>query len=424
MRVVHLSASDVKYGADRATYRLHRGLRSAGVDSLMLVGRKFSSDETVHRSAKSRFQMVLENRRFLLDQLPLRIYKNRLPGFFSTAWVPETVDSHPLIPSSDIVNLHWICGGFLRPESIARMRKPIVWRLSDMWPFTGGCHYSGKCVRYQQECGCCPHLGSRRNTDLSRWLWKRKEKSWKHIPFTIVAPSRWLSSCARESSLLARCRIEVIPNGINVGIFKPADKGYSRELIGLPKDKKILLFGAINPTRDERKGYSYLIEALDRLAGKDINNELALAILGTSKPDKGSRFTLPVHCLGYVENVSRLVSCYSAADVFVAPSKEDNFPSTVLESLACGTPVVSFNVGGIPDLVEHMRNGYLAKPYDATGLADGMEWIMRDASRYEWLSKRARQKVEEEFSVDIQSRKYLRLYEEILSEDNGRYTVL
>jgi glycosyltransferase involved in cell wall biosynthesis len=194
--------------------------------------------------------------------------------------------------------------------------------------------------------------------------------------------------------------------------------------VGLPKDKKIVLFGAINPTQDERKGYSYLIEALDRLARKGNNNELALAILGTSKLDKGSKLALPVHCLGYIEDVARLVNCYSAADVFVAPSREDNFPSTVLESLACGIPVVAFNIGGIPDLVEHMRNGYLANPFDAMDLADGIEWIMHDPSRYEGLSKRARQKVEEEFTVGIQVREYLRLYGEILSEDIGHHAVL
>jgi glycosyltransferase involved in cell wall biosynthesis len=293
-----------------------------------------------------------------------------------------------------------------------------------MWAFTGGCHYSGECVRYQQECGFCPHLGSRQKKDLSYRLWKRKEKGWKNIRLTIVTPSRWLSSCAGESSLLKRYRIKVIPNGINRGIFKPTDKVYSRELLGLPRDKKIVMFGAINPTKDKRKGYSYLIEALDRVARKGINNELELAILGTSKPEKGFELTLPVHCLGYVEDVTRLVNCYSAADVFVAPSKEDNFPSTVLESLACGTPVVAFNVGGIPDLIEHMRNGYLAKPFDTADLADGIEWITGDKSRYEELSRRARQKVEEEFAADTQSREYLRLYEEILSENIGRHTML
>jgi len=423
VKIVHLSATDIKFGADRATYRLHESLRSAGVDSLMMVGRKYSRDETVHCSVNSWFQNILDRRRPFLDQLPLRIYTNRSPNLFSIEWVPERVGSHPLISSSDIVTLHWICRGFLRPESIATFGKPIVWRLSDMWAFTGGCHYSGECVRYQQECGFCPHLGSRRNKDLSHWLWKRKEKSWKPVTITIVTPSRWLSSCARKSSLFRRYRTEVIPNGINVGIFKPIDKLYSRELLGLPKDKKLVLFGAINPLKDERKGYPYLIEALHRLAEKSIHKQLELAVLGTSKPKSNSKLNLPVRYLDYVEDVTRLVSCYSAADVFVAPSKEDNFPSTVLESLACGTPVLAFNIGGMPDLIEDKKNGYLAKPFDTADLSNGIEWIMGDKSRHEGLSQKARQKVEEEFTEDIQAKKYLRLYEETLSENVGHHTV-
>ncbi len=417
MRVVHLSATDIKYGADRATYRLHQGLRSAGVDSLMVVGRKFSHDGTVHPSTHSRIQGVLNDRRSLLDQYPLILYPNRSSALFSTAWVPERVSRHLLISSSDIVNLHWICGGFLRPESIASISKPIVWRLSDMWAFTGGCHYSGECVRYRQVCGSCPHLGSHHEKDLSQWLWKRKERSWKKTQLTIVTPSRWLSSCAGESSLLKRCRAEVIPNGIDGDLFRPADKLYSRELVGLPKDKKIVLFGAINPTQDERKGYSYLIDALNRMARKGVHHGLELAILGASKPERGSELALPVHYLGYLEDTARLVNCYAAADVFVAPSKEDNFPSTVLESLACGTPVVAFNVGGIPDLIEHMGNGYLAKPFDTADLSNGIEWMMSDESKYEGLSKRARQKVEQEFTIGIQAGKYRRLYEELLGEN-------
>lgn len=416
MRVVHLSYTDTKYGADRATRRLHQGLQLAGVDSWMVVARKFSSDETVRRSANSLFEKVLAGMRFFLDQFPLRVYRNRLPNLFSTAWMPDRVSSHPLVLSSDIVNLHWICGGFLRPESIARINKPMVWRLSDMWAFTGGCHYSGGCVGYQQECGFCPQLGSHHGKDLSHWLWRRKEKSWRNINLTIVTPSRWLSSCAGSSSLLKRYRIEVIPNGINDSVFKPMDKLQSRKLLGISMNKKIVLFGAINPTKDKRKGIRYLIQALDRLAGDKMRDELELAILGTSEPEKDLGITLPVHYLGYVEDVTRLVSCYSAADAFIAPSEEDNFPSTVLESLACGTPVIAFNVGGIPDLIEHRRDGYLVKPFDTTDLGDGIRWVLSDPSRSEELSKRAREKVEEKFTMGIQAGKYLRLYEQILGE--------
>ncbi len=286
-----------------------------------------------------------------------------------------------------------------------------------MWAFTGGCHYSGECVRYQQECGLCPQLGSRHNKDLSHWVWKRKERSWKHITLTIVTPSRWLSSCVRKSSLLGRYRIEVIPNGIDAGIFKPIDRLYSRALLGVPENKKVILFAAINPLEDERKGYHFLIEALHRLSEKSTNNLLELVVVGASTPKNSPKLPLPVRYLGYVEDVSRLVNCYSAADVFVAPSKEDNFPSTVLESLACGTPVLSFSVGGIPDLVEHMKNGYLAKPFDIADLSYGIEWIMNDESRYKALSRRARQKVEEEFTFNIQVKRYLGLYEEVLSKN-------
>lgn len=417
MKVIHLCASDLEGGAARASYRLHNGLRTMGVESFMLVGKKLSNDHTVYPTARSKIQELIDHRRMMLDSIPLYIYRNRSQrSVFFPTWVPEKISLNPLIASADIVNLHWVSGGFLRPESLRKFNKPIVWRLSDMWAFTGGCHYAGECANYEHECGKCPQLGSQRKSDISHWLWKRKERSWRSLNLTIVTPSRWLSDCAKKSSLFCNLRVEVIHNGIDINKYKPADKMFARQLLDLPLNKRLILFGAINVDNDKRKGYDHLKEALKIIASSPLKNKVEIVIFGSYTPNETPDFGLPIHYLGYLHDNISLAICYSAADVFVAPSTEDNFPSTILESLACATPVVAFKIGGIPDLVEHKENGYLAAPFDENDIAYGIKWILEHDNQYVELTQRARKKVLDEFTMEIQAYRYLKLYNEILNQ--------
>jgi glycosyltransferase involved in cell wall biosynthesis len=282
-----------------------------------------------------------------------------------------------------------------------------------MWAFTGGCHYSQDCDRYTASCGACPQLYSSENWDLSRWVWQRKAKSWKDLDLTIVALSSWLSNCASSSSLFRDRRIEVIPNGLDIRKYRPINRHVARELLNLPQDKHLVLFGSIWATNVKRKGFHLLQPALQDLNQSGWQDKLELVIFGASQPNNPPDFGFKVHYLGTLSDDLLLALIYSAADVFVLPSTEENLANTVMESIACGTPCVAFNIGGMPDMVEHLKNGYLAQPYKIEDLAKGIAWVIENEERHQKLSHRAREKAEQEFTLEIQAHRYLSLFSEL-----------
>ena len=285
-----------------------------------------------------------------------------------------------------------------------------------MWPMTGGCHYSKDCDRYKRNCGNCPQLHSTKENDLSRKTWKRKQKAWNNLNITIVTPSMWLAKCARESSLFRNSRIEVIPYGLDTNIYKPIAKKIARDLLGLPQDKQLILFLSLAATSDKRKGFHLLQAALKKLSQESLNNHLEIMVVGASKPKTLPDFGFKSHYLGTLNDDLTLALAYSAADVFVAPSIQDNLPNTVMEAIACGIPCVAFEIGGMPDMIDHKQNGYLAKPYCTDDLSQGISWILEDSNHYQQLSISARQKTEQQFSQTIQANRYLSLFEELLSQ--------
>lgn len=413
MKVGLFSNSDGRGGAYAAAYRLHRGLLQIGVDSTLLVNDKTLDDPTVlsptGKLSKGWAKLIPS-----LDQSLLVFYsqRDRLP--YSLQWVPDQLVAKLRPISPDIINLHWINGGFLQIETLAKFQQPMVWTLHDMWPFTGGCHYSGDCDRYLQSCGACPQLGSHQAWDLSHWIWKRKAKAWKNLNLTLVTPSRWLADCAKKSSLFQDLRIEVIPNGLDIHKFKPIDRKIARELLGLPLDRQLILFGAMSASSDRRKGFHLLLPALEKLGQSQLHKQIELVVFGTSQPQDPPDLRLKIHYLGRINDDLGLSLVYSAADVFVAPSIQDNLPNTVMEALACGTPCVAFNIGGMSDMIEHEQNGYLAVPFDINDLAHGVSEVLGNEERYPKLRDRARRKVEEEFRLELQARQYLTLYEELI----------
>ena len=413
MKVLHLNTSDLSGGAARAAYRLHRGLHDIGADSQMLVQDKTSDDRTVI-SPPTKLNKGWAKIRPSLNSIPLQLYQKRDCTPYSIQWLPERIAPKIAQISPDIINLHWICGGFLQIETLAKFNKPIVWTLHDMWAFTGGCHYSQECDRYTKSCGVCPQLNSNQGWDLSRWVWQRKAKAWQDLNLTIVTPSTWLAKCAKASSLFRDLPIKIIPNGIDTQKYKPIDKQLAKNLIGLPPDKQIVLFGAVSATSDRRKGFHLLRSALQQLKHFQNQEQIELVVFGSSQPIKLPNFGYQVRYLGRFYDDISLVSLYAAADVFVAPSIQDNLPNTVMEALACGTPCVTFNIGGMPDMVEHRQNGYLAKTFDVEDLAKGIAWILEDKLRWLSLSGRAREKVEQDFTLERQAQIYIKLFEEIL----------
>ncbi|AFZ32188.1 glycosyl transferase group 1 [Gloeocapsa sp. PCC 7428] len=415
MKILLLSTYDFQGGAARAAYRLHQGLQSINVNSSMLVQNKYTDDETViapSTKLSKGFAKLKPN----LDKLLLQLYPdcNRQ---FSPQWYPDAIAHKVSEINPDIINLHWVNAGYLKIETLAKFKKPIIWTLHDMWAFTGGCHYNQECDRYTKSCGACPQLKSFKEQDLSNWIWKRKANAWKNLNLTIITPSRWLAKCAESSSLFQHYPIEVIPNGIDIRTYKPVNRQVARNLLNLPQDKQLILFGAINATNDRRKGFHLLQQAL-KILSANYNDKIELVIFGASKSANTLALNLKSHYFGKLSDEISIALVYAAADVFVAPSIQDNLPNTIMEALACGTPSVAFNIGGMPDMIEHQKNGYLAQSIDGKDLAQGITWVLEDSERYRYLSNCARKKVEEKFTLEIQVKHYLNLFNKNYKKQN------
>lgn len=414
MKVLLLSISDSGGGAARAAYRLHQGFKQSNVDTQMLVQMKFSDDVAVV-VPRSNLSKNAARLRPLLDSLPFRLYSQRERTTFSTQWLADSITPKISQLAPDIVNLHWICDGFLQIETLAKLNRPIVWTLHDMWAFTGGCHYNQDCDRYTASCGNCPQLHSNQTWDLSRWIWRRKAKAWKNLNLTIVTPSHWLARCARTSSLFQGLPIEIIPNGIDLKQYRPIDRKLARHLLNLPQDKQLILFTAVQATSDRRKGFHLLRGALEHLSQTDWATKAELLVVGASRPSDSIELGLQTRYLGRLSDDISLALTYAAADVFVAPSMQDNLPNTVMEAIACGTPCVAFNIGGMPDLIDHQCNGYLAQPFYTEELAHGITWILADPERHRQLAETARKKAEQEFALEKQATRYVTLFHQVLT---------
>jgi glycosyltransferase involved in cell wall biosynthesis len=413
MKSLIVNSHDIEGGAARAAYRLHQGLKSMGINSQMLVQEKLSNDPTV-LAPKTRLEQGIARGKLTLETLPLKLYPQRDETTFSIQWLPDRIVPQLNQIAPDIINLHWINQGYAQIETLAKLKQPLVWSLHDMWAFTGGCHYNQDCDRYTISCGACPQLGSTKDWDLSRWVWQRKTKAWKNLNLTVVALSSWLADCARESSLFKDLRIEVIPNGIDTNRYRPINRQIAREILNLPQDKQLILFGSLKATSNQRKGFHLLQPALQDLSKSGWYNRLELVIFGAERPENPPEFGFNAHYLGTLSDDLSLALVYSAADVFVLPSVQDNLPNTIMEAIACGIPCVAFNIGGMPDMIEHQQNGYLAQAYKIEDLAQGIAWVLENRERYHKLSHRAREKVAQEFTQKIQASRYVSLFTEIL----------
>jgi len=293
-------------------------------------------------------------------------------------------------------------------EQIGQINAPIVWSLHDMWAFTGGCHYTEECNRFVKQCGSCKVLNSTNDTDLSRKGYLKKQELYTHKKFTIVGLSQWMANSAKESSLLKNQKVVNIPNPIDTDLFHPLSKQEAREQLGLSQDKKIVLFGAMGATSDPRKGYKYLNESLALLKSENIE----LAIFGTNEEVIHPKFKTNV--LGFISSDKKLNLIYNAADVMVVPSIQENLSNAIVESLSAGTPVVGFNIGGNSDMIDHQKNGYLAKSFIAQDLAQGIEFVLEQTS--DDMNIAARHIIETTFSQDVVANQYVELYNQILKK--------
>lgn len=407
MRPVLVSTFENKGGAAIAALRLHDGLREAGCDSRLVTRIAEEATNEVYGADKGIRQSFAK----------LLYYLNYLPAtrtnlltdnpLFSTSAVPSFGPQKINRLSPDVVHLHWIAN-FLRPEEMAKIDAPLLWTLHDMWPFTGGCHYSGGCKKYRKEEGCrdCPVLGTNRERDLSWWVWSRKQESWEDLDLTIVSPSNWLANCARESELFGDNRVKTIPNGVDLRLFKPRQSEDSRDALGLPKDRKLMLFGSLGTNEAHRKGQDLIPKFVHELSMS--REKVGIVIFG--KKDTSVDLEYPVFELGYLPN-QKVPIVYDAVDLTVVPSREENLSNIVVESLASGTPVVAFETGGMPDLIDHKYNGYLAER-SIGDFAEGIQWALEPPS--DDIGQRARKTAEERFDIETSVQRYHELYKELI----------
>lgn len=378
MKILHISTNDLAGGgAGKAALRLHRVMLDVGIDSRMLVlNKRTKGDERIEAVGNARLTRCRAIAHVLDERV--RMYRYRPYAAFSLASSGFDLSDRLCVLEADVIYLHWVNRGMLSLsgiERILRLGKPVYWVLHDMWPFTGGCHYSFDCGRYVSICGDCCMLGKHRSSDdISHKEHSLKKRHWAaYGNLHIITPSTWLADCARRSSLFGRLEVTAIPNTIDTRLYSPKGKNWCREKFGLGKDAKVILFGAHSATSNPYKGWTYMQQALEAI--KDTGVE-AVVLGAKLDAEVASRFPIPMRCVGVLSDENDLAALYSAADVYVSPSLADNFPNTIVESMACGTPVVGFNVGGIPDLIKHKENGYLAAYKSAEDLACGIKWVL------------------------------------------------
>ncbi len=424
MKVVHINKGDAGGGASVAVSRIHAALQKAGVESSVLVEQKRTSTPGVVTTSGTAIERMRDMANFIAERLRILPHERHssMRYNFSIASDGRDVSTLPIVRDADIINLHWVNQGYLSMkslQSLASLGKPIVWTLHDMWPFTGGCHYAGTCLEFNEHCGYCPFLRDRGGNDLSATLFKSKRQTYDKMNLTVVSCSQWLNTQASSSSLFHKRPTVAIPNPIDTGVFRPLDKKECRRRLGLPEDKKLLLFGAAK-VGDIRKGYRYLVEALRIISNSfpSVASHIELVVFGKSDKESAEIDSdFKVHAMDFVSDTETLVSLYNAADAFVLPSLQDNLPNTVVESLTCGTPVVGFRIGGVPEMVEHGKTGYLAEPKNSLSLANGIYATMFfDAERQRGeVVEHARRL----FGEEIVASQYIKVYEQAL-RGNGK----
>ncbi len=414
MKVLFINQSDIDGGAARAAHRVASKLVEMDVDLKMQVMRKLGKDEWVI-GPRNIFLLVVSRSLPRLDWISKSIVGVKKQFSWSLNLFPNFLLNKRFFNSMDVVHIHWVGKNMLPVSWISNLKRPVVWTLHDSWAFTGGCHITSGCRRFEQVCGYCPQLSKSSKSDISHSIWLKKLAVYSKVNFHFVAPSQWIADEARASSLLKFFPVTVIPNGLDTSIYAPLGKLNSRKILDISSDKGIILFAAMYADTDRNKGMDLLIEAINILANNDVSfarNNL-LIVIGTDNQALSKLFPLPVICLGMIKDEKRLAQIYSAADLTVVPSRSESFGQVASESLSCGTPVVAFNTTGLKDIIDHMETGYLAKPFQTNDLAYGIGLITEDMEALRRMSQVARQRAVERFDINVTTRMHLDLYKRL-----------
>jgi glycosyltransferase involved in cell wall biosynthesis len=417
MKVLFISTNTTG-GAGISAYRLHRALITRGVDSLMLVKNKTIDDPTII-GPKNKLEKFYHKLWYRLDKIPAKFLKTENKGLHSPALFSSLCLKQVKKIRPDVIHLRWITGGFVSPFDIAKMAKiaPIVWELSDAWAFCGANHFVENDFRFRDGYQKDNRPTGESGFDLNRWAFQRKQRAWKNLTrMTIAAQSNWMAERARASLLLKKYQTLVIPVGIDINLFKPLEeKNVLRKKFNLPLNKKIILFGAADATSDPKKGWAYLVSAARLIAKSDLGPKTVLAVFGSPKPAETIDAGPPIYWLGKINDPKNLAELYNTADVFAAPYLEDNFPSAILEPMACGIPTVAFRAGGVPDIITHEQDGYLAQPLSAEDFANGLQSLLADENKLHLFAIAARKKITNNFTLEKQAERYQELYRSLIN---------
>ena len=416
MRVLIVNTSERIGGAAVAANRLAEALNNHGIKAKMLVRDKQTGSITtaaLPASWRLRWNFLWE--RFVIWCHNGFNRKNLFTVDIANAGTDITHLSE--FKEADIIHLHWVNQGMLSLKGIRKILtsgKPVVWTMHDMWPCTGICHYAGDCKGFYDECGQCWLLRFPKDNDLSHKILERKRRTYSKGNIHFVTCSHWLEGMVRKSSLIKEYNLCTIHNTLNVSLFKPNNLQAAREQWNLPIEKQLILFGAVKTT-DKRKGLDYFVEACLILANQYpfLKDKVGVVIFGNKADELQNLLPFPVYSLGYIHSEREMAKVYNAVDVYTIPSLEDNLPNTIAEAQACGRPCVGFRVGGIPEMIDHQENGYIAEYRNAKDFAQGIYWVLQEADS-EILRQKSRKKAMAAYGEDSVAKQYIQLYEEAL----------
>lgn len=424
MKIILLNTSEERGGAAIACKRLMNALQKCHIDVRLIVRDKQTENSNVISINNRKVTFFINYLRFYWERFVLwtaKKFEKKDLFKISIANVGNNLSRNEMVCNSDIIHIHWINQGFLSLKNIKQISylgKPIVWTMHDMWPCTGICHHARECNNYQERCGNCFFIDNgKKIKDISYKIYGKKEKLY-NSNFTFVTCSQWLKEKAARSSLLKYCNVIHIPNPIDVKKFFPKDKSLSRQKLSLnDKNEILVLFGSAKIT-DKRKGIDYMISSCDELIKlyPELVNKITIVVFGQNSSLINS-IPFSVYSMDYIDNDEDMINLYNAVNIFIIPSLEENLPNTIMEAMACGIPCVGFDVGGIPEMIDHKLNGYVAEYKNAQDLAKGIYWVLNE-SNYSQLSLNASQKVKDCYSEEVVAEQYITLYDSLLSNNN------
>lgn len=419
MRVLLINTSERAGGAAIAASRLTDALNQNGVKAKLLV-----RDKTTDRPTTVRLSQQLKLRwTFLWERLRIWMangFKRQGLWEVDIANAGADITALPEFREADIIHLHWVNQGLLSMRQLKKIMqsgKPIVWTMHDMWPCTAICHHARECEHYHNHCHNCPQLLRPCAHDLSYQVFERKVKAYTNSNITFVGCSQWIADEARKSALLNSHQVVSIPNTYDAHLFYPfgdESRVALRRQLGLPERRRLVLF-ACQKVTNVHKGLDYLIQALQSPTLAMLSEQMTVVVVGQMAESVAQHIPFPIRTMGYISSETTMAQLYQAVDLFVTPSLEENLPNTIMEAMACGTPCVGFRIGGIPEMIDHQVNGYVASYRDAEDLATGINYSINPL-HYDRLAKAAAEKALRAWNVDTVVRRYTTLYESLISE--------